>query len=59
MSETREDAVKKLHTDLAHEGEAKDCVKCANLSTTLGWADHWRESYVGGPGLRTGEPDAN
>jgi len=37
MSETREQAITKLHNDLNHSGEAKDCTQCANLATTLGW----------------------
>ena len=40
MSETREQAIQKLHVDLAHEGESKGCVKCQNLATTLGWDDY-------------------
>ena len=35
--ETREQAILKLHADLAHEGAASDCVKCDNLATNLGW----------------------
>ena len=45
--ETREQAILKLHADLAHEGAAADCVKCSNLATTLGWVEYWRPAYVG------------
>jgi hypothetical protein len=46
MSETREQAVAKLHNDLNHSGEAEACVQCANLATTLGWARSGRRSLA-------------
>ena len=54
--ETREQAVQKLHADLGHEGDAKDCVRCNNLAMTLGWADHGQGlicECCGQPGART------
>ena len=39
MTETREQAVQKMHANLIHGGDAESCVVCNNLATTLGWPE--------------------